>query len=265
MFVTTAFVANVVVRDDETGFGPIVRSTPITRLQYLGGRFAGAAAAATLAFLFIPLGLWIGSMMPWVDPETLGPNRLAYYAYGLLVFGVPNLLVTGAIFFTAATLTRSMMWTYVAVVVFFLAWLILTGIGQAKPELRDTIALIEPFGVGAFRNAIKYWTTAERNIGLPPVEGAILLNRLIWLGIASAFLAFAIARYRFAEPALSKKRRKLEAAEAAPAPAPAPAPAARCPTPAARAAWAQLRGADPVRDEAGLQEPGLLRPGRARA
>ena len=27
MFVATAFVANVVVRDDETGFGPIVRST----------------------------------------------------------------------------------------------------------------------------------------------------------------------------------------------------------------------------------------------
>src|SRR4051812_16008914 len=42
MFVTTAFVANVVVRDDDTGFGPIVRSTPITRLQYLGGRFTGA-------------------------------------------------------------------------------------------------------------------------------------------------------------------------------------------------------------------------------
>src|ERR1051325_2347633 len=49
MFVTTAFVANVVVRDDDTGFGPIIRSTPITRLQYLGGRFAGAAAAAALA------------------------------------------------------------------------------------------------------------------------------------------------------------------------------------------------------------------------
>src|SRR3712207_4876649 len=75
MFVTTAFVANIVVRDDETGFGPIIRSTPITRLQYLGGRFAGAVAAAALAYLFIPLGLWFGSIMPWVDAETPGPNR----------------------------------------------------------------------------------------------------------------------------------------------------------------------------------------------
>ena len=27
MFVSTAFVANVVVRDDDTGFGPIIRAT----------------------------------------------------------------------------------------------------------------------------------------------------------------------------------------------------------------------------------------------
>lgn len=226
MFVTTAFVANVVVRDDDTNFGPIVRSTPITRLQYLGGRFAGAVAAAILAFLFIPLGLWIGSVMPWIDPETLGPNRLSYYGYGLLVFGIPNLLVTGAIFFAAATLTRSMMWTYVAVIVFFLAWLVLSGIAQAKPELRETIALIEPFGLPAFGNAVRYWTTAERNTLLPAFEGAILYNRLIWLGLGAAFLAFAIARYRFAEPGLSKKKKKERAAaEAEPAASAAPAPA----------------------------------------
>src|SRR5689334_9403946 len=33
MFVTTSFVANAVVRDDETGYGPIMRSTRITRFE----------------------------------------------------------------------------------------------------------------------------------------------------------------------------------------------------------------------------------------
>jgi hypothetical protein len=42
MVVTTAFVANAVIRDDETGFGPIVRSTPLTKRDYLLGRFLGA-------------------------------------------------------------------------------------------------------------------------------------------------------------------------------------------------------------------------------
>ena len=139
MFVTTAFVANVVVRDDDTGFGPIIRSTPITRLQYLGGRFAGAVAAAALAFLFIPLGVWIGSLMPWVDAETLGPNRLAYYAYGFLVFGAAEPARHRRDLLHRGDMTRSMMWTYVAVIVFFLAWLILIGIaaGEARASRHD--------------------------------------------------------------------------------------------------------------------------------
>src|SRR5919106_2230340 len=35
MFVTTAFVANAVLRDDDTGFGSIIRSTGITRFEYV--------------------------------------------------------------------------------------------------------------------------------------------------------------------------------------------------------------------------------------
>ena len=46
MFVSTAFVANIVVRDDETGFGGILRSTRISKVDYLYGRFTGAFAAA---------------------------------------------------------------------------------------------------------------------------------------------------------------------------------------------------------------------------
>src|SRR5215208_5957036 len=33
MFVTTSFVANAVIRDDETGFGPIIRSTRISKFE----------------------------------------------------------------------------------------------------------------------------------------------------------------------------------------------------------------------------------------
>ena len=61
MFASTAFVANVIVRDDETGYGPIIRSTPIRKFDYLFGRFAGAFAAVALAFLFVPAGIFVGS------------------------------------------------------------------------------------------------------------------------------------------------------------------------------------------------------------
>ena len=88
MFVTTAFVANVIVRDEDSGFGPLIRSTQVSKFSYLFGRFTGAFLAAALAFLVVPAAIWIGSLMPWLDPETIGPNRLSYYAIAYFVFAL---------------------------------------------------------------------------------------------------------------------------------------------------------------------------------
>ncbi|MEQ8772678.1 MAG: aminopeptidase, partial [Erythrobacter sp.] len=123
MFVTTAFVANVVVRDDESGFGSIVRATRVTKFAYLIGRFTGATGAALLAFLVVPLAIAIGSLMPWIDPETIGPNRLSWYAAGYAFYAVPTVFLTCALFFAVATMTRSMLYSYVAVVGFLVLYL----------------------------------------------------------------------------------------------------------------------------------------------
>ena len=76
LFVVTAFVANAIVRDDSSGFAPIVRATSVTSTQILLGRFAGGLIVAWLGYLAIPAGMASGSIMPWVDPETIGPQLL---------------------------------------------------------------------------------------------------------------------------------------------------------------------------------------------
>ena len=190
VFILTAFVANVVVRDDETDFGPIIHSTRISRFDYLMGRFTGAFLAGCLLFLSAPIGMMIGAAMPWLDPETLGAFSPGHYAWVYLLVCVPTLFVTGAGFFAIATATRSMMWTYVGVI----AFLILYGIASAylsRPEFAQAVALIDPFGIGAYDQATKYWTAAERNTRLPEFAGYVLWNRVLWLGIAFALLALA--------------------------------------------------------------------------
>ncbi|MEL7319761.1 MAG: aminopeptidase, partial [Pseudomonadota bacterium] len=122
MFVTTAFVANVVVRDDESGFGPMVRSTQVTKFAYLIGRFTGATLAALAAFLVVPLAIYVGSLMPWVDPETVGPNTFSFYALSFLQFAAPTIILLCAVFFAVATMTRSMLYSYVAVVAFLVLY-----------------------------------------------------------------------------------------------------------------------------------------------
>ena len=99
IFVVVAMVAGTVIRDDETGFAPILRSTRLGKGAYLGGRFAGSTAAALLVLASVPLGIAVGAAMPWQDAEKVGPFVPGHYLYALLVFGLPTLLITGAGFF----------------------------------------------------------------------------------------------------------------------------------------------------------------------
>ncbi|HEU4733718.1 MAG TPA: M1 family aminopeptidase, partial [Kofleriaceae bacterium] len=235
IFVIVAMVSNVVVRDDETGFAPILRSTSVGKLAYLGGRFAGATGAALGVLAMMPLAIAIGSQMPWLDPEKVGPFHASHYLYALLAFGLPSLLIISAGYFALATATRSMMWTYVGAVVSLGLYLVMRGVLR-DPQFDTLAALSDPFGLSALSITTKYWTAAERNTLLPPMSGLLLANRVLWSAVALALFGVAYRRFRF------------EQRGAAPAPAPAPerpaspAVARRLPAPRsdARTRWAQL-------------------------
>jgi ABC-type transport system involved in multi-copper enzyme maturation permease subunit len=210
LFVVTAFVANAIVRDDSSGFAPIVRATRVTRLQIVFGRFIGGLIVAWLGFLAVPLGMTFGSIMPWVDPETVGPQKLAYYAWPFLIFAVPNILLTCAALFALATTLRSMMAAYIGAIIIFMGYFITTGVIGQKPEYREAFAMWDPYGNGALGEATRYWTQSEMNSRLVDFAGTILLNRLWSIALAAVFLGFTIWRFSMTERAPSKRRlRKL--------------------------------------------------------
>ncbi|MEP7084434.1 MAG: aminopeptidase, partial [Betaproteobacteria bacterium] len=232
IFVITAFVANAVIRDDETGFAPILRATRIRKFDYLVGRFIGATAVAFLIVASVPAGMLVGSWMPWVDSEKVGPFVAGHYLYALFVYGLPTLLVIGAGFFALATATRSMMWTYVGAVAFLV--LFLTSRLLLRDPAYDTFgALADPFGIGALGLVTKYWTATERNTLMPPIAGLILYNRLLWLGIALGLFALAYAIFRFetkGSKIASAASNAAAAADRPPASKPLPAPNATAAT-----------------------------------
>lgn len=196
MLATTAIVANVVARDTQTGFGPMILSTRITKGSYLYGRFCGAFGAVALCYLSITLGTLIGTFMPWVDPETVGPLRLGDYAYAYGVFGLTGLFLTSALFFALATVTRSMMATYIGVVAVLIAYLAADGVLGSRPEFETAMAWAEPFGARAYGLVTKYWTAAERNTLNAPLEGVLLWNRVIWTAVGAVLLSAAYVLYR---------------------------------------------------------------------
>ena len=212
VFIVTAFVANVTMRDRETGFAPILFSTRLRKRDYLLGRFFGAMVVALLLISSVPLAIMLGSIMPWLNPDKVGPFVAAHYVYALFVFGLPTLLVMGAGFFALAVATRSMMWTYVgAVAVIVLYFTSLTLLRD--PSHDHLTALLDPFGDSTLDLVTKYWTAAERNSQLPPLTGVLLENRLIWLGLATALFVVAYLLFRFEATDNSPRRKSAAPAE----------------------------------------------------
>ena len=223
MFVTTAFVANVVVRDDDTGYGPLIYSTRVSKFDYLFGRFTGAYLAAALSFLAVPLGFLLGSVMPWVDRETLGPFMPQAYLFAYFFLALPVLLLSSAIFFALATVTRSMMWAYVGVVGFIILRSIFSLVLN-RQGMESAAALWEPNGIAAFGLATRYWTASERNSLLPAIEGYVLWNKLLWLAISFGFLGLAYRLFHFETGKASRRQRRAEKLAVAAQDAPAPEP-----------------------------------------
>jgi len=241
-FVIVALVANVVLRDDETGFAPIIRTTRVGKRDYLVGRYLGATTAALLVLAVIPLGIVAGSAMPWLDAEKVGPFRPWDYFYALFFFALPTLLIVSAIYFALATATRSLMWTYVGALALLVAYLVLRGLLR-DPQFDQWVAYGDPFGLGTLSVVTKYWTAAERNTQLPAIEGVLLVNRLLWLAIGIGAFAAAYARFSMTAPGTTGRRARWFRRGRAPREDAAPPPArvaAAAPAGRPAGAWSQL-------------------------
>ena len=205
LFVGAAFVSNVIVRDDQTGFGPLVRTTRITKFDYLFGRFIGAFAVGAVIMAAATLGQWLGTLMPFADPSTLGPNRIAGFAYGDGLFALPNAWIIASILFAFATLTRSTAGTFIGVISFLFVYLFSQGLMQGQPQLLTFRVLADPLGMSAYMASSRYFTAAQLNAGAVPVTSLMLLGRLLWIGLSVALLALTYKRFSFAERRLSKR------------------------------------------------------------
>ena len=208
MFPAIAFVAGAVTRDYEAGTAQIFFATGVSERSYLLGRFAGGALFAVLMGMAALFGTLLGTLMPWLDQERLGPLTLAPYLFSIWAVITPNILIISALFFSVAALTRSMMAAYVAALGFMITYIVLASI--TDQETIGVMALGDPFGIVAFGEITRYWTVFDRNHGMPELTDTLLYNRLIWASIGVSALAVTVWRYRFnlAPAARLKLRRK---------------------------------------------------------
>lgn len=198
LFMVTAFVNAAAIRDFAYNTSPIMFSTPLRKTEYLLGRFLGSTLVASIPLLGITLGVLIGALMPWVDPERIGPNDLAAHAQAYLYLTLPNILFSAAVIFSVAALVRSTAAAYITAVVIMVA----AGFaGELMGEMdnQTLAALLDPFGETAFRLVTRYWTVEEKNSALLPIGGVLLWNRILWTAVSAGIFVLCARRFSFTD------------------------------------------------------------------
>lgn len=194
VFVLAVFCGNAVVRDRELKTEELVFATPVGKLDFLLGRFAGALLAAFSAFVLCAPGMLAGIALPLHEASQVGPVDPVAYLWALAVVGVPNFVVAAVILFVVATLTRSMLASYAAAVAVYVLYFVAAAL-SGSPLMAASVpgeagsltlaSLVDPFALSAFFEQTRFWTPAERNARGVALAGNFLLNRVAWLAVAA--------------------------------------------------------------------------------
>ncbi len=230
LLIAPAVAGEAAARDVYTRMYPLTYTSPVSKAEYLGGRFLAAFVLNALILLAVQVGSLLAAHAPGVDPEIIGPFRPAAYlaAYGLIA--LPNAFIATAVQFSIALLSGRPMASYAGSMgLFFFSYpvtVVLYFSGVQKLAL-----LADPIGVMAIMNEMmSNWTIVEKNVRMFTLEGPMLLNRAIWVGIALLTLALMYVRFRFAHRPAQRARatdvfRRLRGRFAVRAPMPDTAPA----------------------------------------
>jgi ABC-type transport system involved in multi-copper enzyme maturation permease subunit len=198
LLIAPAVAGDAAARDVHTGMYPLTYASPVTRTEYLGGRFLAAFVLNASILLGVQIGSLLAAYAPGANPDIIGPFRPGAYlaAYGFVA--LPNAFIATTFQFSAALVSGRPIAGYVGSMgLFFLSYpvtfaLYLSGLGERA-------LLADPIGVLAIMNEMmSKWTIVEKNVRMFTLEGPMLWNRLLWVAIATLTLAVTWTRFRFA-------------------------------------------------------------------
>ncbi|MDB5197919.1 MAG: ABC-type transport system involved in multi-copper enzyme maturation, permease component, partial [Flaviaesturariibacter sp.] len=218
LLIGAAVAGHAATRDVQMRMHSLTYAAPVTKVEYLGGKFLAAFVINAVIMLAIPVGILIAIYLNDVEPEIVGPFRKAPYLASYFLIALPNAFFATAIQFSMATLKRSAMASFLAGgTLFFLAY-ILGSVLNKSTESVGYGNLVDPMSFSIILNkyTIEY-TPIQVNSFDINLEGPLLLNRLFWFGLSLLALVYTYFRFQAVHPTDSaswwkrkKKNQKIQ-------------------------------------------------------
>jgi len=220
IIVVAAIFGTSILRDFQRDTYQMLFTKPISKLAYLGGRWAGSLVTTVLAFSGSLFGEYAGTFAPWADHSRIGPNHFWWYVQPFLSITVVQIFVMGSLFFAVAALSRKIFVVYVQGAAVFVIYVIgITAFFATRSLERFWSGILDPIGFILMDDLTRYWTVVEKNTLLlswsPQVaRGIFLYNRLLWIGVAWAALGVVWVLFPMSVEVLTARSQGRRAAKA---------------------------------------------------
>ncbi len=191
-----AIVGVSLFKDYKSNAHAIIYSFPLEKSTYLSGRLVASLLVVLAISIVVIITFMLTEQLDGLNPNLLGPFILKSYAQVFLVYVLPNWITLGLLTFAVVMSSRKIYVAYFVILMPILFQLISENALAGHPLL---IAVLDPLGQNVATYYQKDWDIISQNTYLLPVDGLILLNRLLWIGLSSIYFFLAYFRFEFVE------------------------------------------------------------------
>ena len=191
MLIASMIMGVPVLRDFQYDTASLIYVNPISKKDYLLGRYLGSLAVLIFIFSGLLFGMILGEYMPWVDPNEYMPFRFVNYLQPFCWVTLPTFFFGASIFFVSGALSKKLMVVYTQGIAIFVIFMLTKAITNETLQ-----AILDPFSLTTLTKASEHWTVEERNTLLIPDTGVMLYNKLSWILLGLASLAFGYSKFQ---------------------------------------------------------------------
>lgn len=209
MIIASMIMGMPILRDFQYDMSSLIYVNPISKKDYLLGRFLGSFVILLIIFSSVLWGMMAAESLPWSDPAEFLPFQFGNYLQPFLWVALPILFFGSCVFFVTGALSKKLIVVYTQGLIILVIFMLTKGITHEALQ-----ALLDPFSLTTLSKASEGWAVNDRNSLLIPVSGIMLLNKLFWITLGLSVLVIGYLRFQLIvladKPSTRKQKQKVQ-------------------------------------------------------